>query len=981
MKEDVKNIADRVEPVPEEIVPLALRKNSASVGLFKDEFRAAQRMRNTGGIFIPEVVRTAYPPDKAPHSQAANPAPSYTKTAEQRHMPRKALGPGHLNQPSIQPPRSASRGRHTYDFSETTLNIPGQDYVLARSQRRGSVSPTRRSPSPVKSRPISALDASFQNRLNSASGRPLAASMTNKGTSASQRSTSAHRESGLGSTAASQGHSAMTYTSDSRLPTISSQSPNRGQRPFSAVSDVDDAFFIRDVDEGLANEPSSRPVSSMPKHRNPAMPPGQGTVNSRTGTSTSRATACLSATRYDGLHSKAIPSGRDTKPGQGLPRADYVWNVKVPAGSVITSPSSALSSARQHVRAASASLRKYAMPQTPSAMSTIGTTYARRPKAPYSGDASLPTPSERIASNYTPSARGLSPRMLEFLMPGGIKPGAVGRLPIPEWHEVDGAEILDGAPEADGVMTATRKHMAFMPLELFDNLEYERHSPEEWVQLGAASGGTPAETKIYQVQGGTYEWVPCSVIEWVEEERSFQVLLEGKKPKMVKRLNLRFKAEDPHMFETRILKSKEERDKAEAELRFYFYLDSQTAEDVVHTYDFHKALAKIAGQVPTLQPNVLEPVGRVLIDDCVDYYERGVRRSTLEYRRKDPMEEGRLLVLRLPPNRVKPPASAYGMLSITPDGAPAGLGPSTPFYSLVNWANATAFCAVPSLQNAMTQIEEVATAIREQPLWCLSPITPDFRACVGVGAFSVAEAGRPPYPLDKFEAMQLSHQRQLMQALNIVENSELVEVINSNREEYQDKDAGPSNVQKALLVLTKMKLADAVHSMLQYSAEAYSAHMENYMRLEPVSLDKTGYGGIGEVFSSGALLKQLKPPPDSDEEVGESPEEEKQCLIQLVPSMDAVRNVAAGQFVAVGERPEEEKQCLIQLVPSMDAVRTVAAGQFGDMFDSMTQIMDPYTAYGYEDKQLCGVDEWLKDAQLAKCRKRVHNVVEEGISR
>ena len=45
-----------------------------------------------------------------------------------------------------------------------------------------------------------------------------------------------------------------------------------------------------------------------------------------------------------------------------------------------------------------------------------------------------------------------------------------------------------------------------------------------------------------------------------------------------------------------------------------------------------------------LTPSVLGPVGRVLVDDCSDYYERAVRRCTVEYRRLDPLEEGRLKV-------------------------------------------------------------------------------------------------------------------------------------------------------------------------------------------------------------------------------------------------------------------------------------------------------------------------------------------------
>lgn len=45
--------------------------------------------------------------------------------------------------------------------------------------------------------------------------------------------------------------------------------------------------------------------------------------------------------------------------------------------------------------------------------------------------------------------------------------------------------------------------------------------------------------------------------------------------------------------------------------------------------------------------------------------ERAVKRAILEYRRLDPLEEGRLKVLRLPPPRTKPPTPQNGLLPVT----------------------------------------------------------------------------------------------------------------------------------------------------------------------------------------------------------------------------------------------------------------------------------------------------------------------------
>ena len=70
---------------------------------------------------------------------------------------------------------------------------------------------------------------------------------------------------------------------------------------------------------------------------------------------------------------------------------------------------------------------------------------------------------------------------------------------------MDERDAEGGVPEADGVLAATRQHMSFMPLELFDNIEYEQHTPEEWVELG-------------KEQGVSF-WFVCFLLRDVEYER------------------------------------------------------------------------------------------------------------------------------------------------------------------------------------------------------------------------------------------------------------------------------------------------------------------------------------------------------------------------------------------------------------------------------------------------------------------------------
>lgn len=203
----------------------------------------------------------------------------------------------------------------------------------------------------------------------------------------------------------------------------------RTTRPMSALhNDLGD--FIQEVgdDERFANEGTalSRPISAYPVPRTKSQAASQAAAQGAAAGS-----GRVAAVQAQGSNKK--PASR---PGQraGLASAALrPWTSKQ-AGMVETVSETATAGAMQHLRAASAALRKYAVPPNPSAISGVATTYARKPRAPYNNDINTPTPSERIANNMSPLARGLSPRTLEILSPGGISPTALGSLPHPTWQ-------------------------------------------------------------------------------------------------------------------------------------------------------------------------------------------------------------------------------------------------------------------------------------------------------------------------------------------------------------------------------------------------------------------------------------------------------------------------------------------------------------------------------------------------------------------
>ncbi|KAG2427037.1 hypothetical protein HYH02_014682 [Chlamydomonas schloesseri] len=960
-----QSLADRVEPVPDAILPNALRNSPASVGLFKEEFRAAQRLRSSESVFIPEVLRTTHPPDLPPQGVAAAPAPTYVVQPGARPpTAKKAIGPGALSRPtSGLPSRSLSGGRPAGggpDLQES-LNKPGADWLLTRQTRPTSPNKPR---NPTDVRPTSALDLGLHARVatsyaasaakavgldvpaaaitnpagSTLSGRtslrsPSPGSRTASAVAAVVAAAAVHADGASGAVAAAGGLQTATSARLPRIPSpgtyaaeqaaaaaaaaattggsaalaaaAAAAAARHSGRPVSAApSDI--GAFIQEVadDEKFANEGTafSRPISAYPT-RGPGAPGGAAATNGKPPPG------------------PAAGRGRGA-PGGGLPTSALrPWTSKR-AGLVDTTTDAATAGAVQHLRAASASLRKYALPPQPTALSGVATTYARKPRAPYTKDINTPTPSERIANNLSPLARGLSPRTLEVLAPGGVSPSALGPLPHPTWREVDDPELLDGVPEADGVHTAARKHMAYMPLELFDDLDYEAASPEEWVALGAEQGGTPAETMMYMVASDSYEWMPCQVVGWDAADRMFVVTYEsaagtGTKTKKVKRLNLRFLAEDPVLFERRVMAAKAAREEAESELRLFFYLDSLALVEVLHTYNYAAALERAAAQVRGLSPETLVRLTPDLLDDAADYFERAVKSAVLEYRRLDPMEEGRLKVLRVPPRRARPPAPAFGMLPLLPPGREELEGPPVAFADVLAWARGHLYSGVGPLHAALVGLNELRGHVGDQLLWCMAPLSAAFKA-MGGNDFDLTDAGVLPFPLRKWEALQHAHLRRVLKFVEVKmitacrmlsRDSPLAAILNDGRSYagakrggansegleglYDDEEdhydpygdaygngggggggggshrsggAGAGGVEEEALsethanLLRRLGLAmgAAAHSLLQDSAAAFADTLESFQKYEPtVATAKEGdlpYGVVRERFACGTFL-------------------------------------------------------------------------------------------------------------------------------
>lgn len=217
------------------------------------------------------------------------------------------------------------------------------------------------------------------------------------------------------------------------------------------------------------------------------------------------------------------------------------------------------------------------------------------------------TPSERIGQLYTPSAVGMSPRLMASTgLPSGrepINPGTVvlgasaratsGATTVPKTGgrtEV----VLAGGPTTQGSAkpskashwgeygTAEEKQSPSLPIEWFDAPGSD--DPSVWE---AASPTAPLGGQSRYLSAGQWEWRPCSVVGYEPEARLFTIRWKGRDgdgsgsgEKRVRRLNLCLDGDDLAAFEQRGAEARQLRKRAEEAMRLSSYVDGAPAGEM-----------------------------------------------------------------------------------------------------------------------------------------------------------------------------------------------------------------------------------------------------------------------------------------------------------------------------------------------------------------------------------------------------------------
>jgi len=124
----------------------------------------------------------------------------------------------------------------------------------------------------------------------------------------------------------------------------------------------------------------------------------------------------------------------------------------------------------------------------------------------------------------------------------------------------------------------------WLPIEPFDDLEYDCRLPAEWLELGIDEEGNfspiPAEG-LCRNDDGSCEWKAVLIETWDEDREVYtgQWDRTGEYVELT-RINLLFNSEDPRIFAQRVAQAHQERIFADSQIRYNFFVDNMPTEEL-----------------------------------------------------------------------------------------------------------------------------------------------------------------------------------------------------------------------------------------------------------------------------------------------------------------------------------------------------------------------------------------------------------------
>eukprot|EP00741_Cyanophora_paradoxa_P002452 tig00000076_g2377.t1 len=207
--------------------------------------------------------------------------------------------------------------------------------------------------------------------------------------------------------------------------------------------------------------------------------------------------------------------------------------------------------------------------------------------------ADVPTvpPSSELENVVLPSGEfhplALEPKVMAPYHPG---PGKTPRkIEIERKKRLFAAQRIEQLLEERGVtsepptVNGGPSFVSFLPLEAFDDTEFECRRPQEWMAMamdGNVLRGVPGKALRTDANGES-RWISCRMLDVNIEKNTYLVEWADTKDQIfVHRINLCFDAEDPFNFANRVASAHRARSQAEADLRYHLFIDGMPTDEI-----------------------------------------------------------------------------------------------------------------------------------------------------------------------------------------------------------------------------------------------------------------------------------------------------------------------------------------------------------------------------------------------------------------
>ncbi|EFC47930.1 hypothetical protein NAEGRDRAFT_78559 [Naegleria gruberi] len=244
-------------------------------------------------------------------------------------------------------------------------------------------------------------------------------------------------------------------------------------------------------------------------------------------------------------------------------------------------------------------------------------------------------------------------------------PGAIPRQVIVErlrrqYEQQDIEELLrNEGIDYSKPITPERKYELYLPLDAFDNTDFDIRQPHEWIKQGLDEDGkfiyVPA--MALQAKEGVGNWHYCKVYDVDEVNNKYLVDFVNQEGNRIwlPRIYVMFLAENPVNFAKRVAHAHKSRKVAESLIRYFLYIEHMPSDDSSPlTEDQSQNIRRLGCDSKRLREKLYDSTTDDILEEIIIEYQAVANRMIFDKNMKDPLQKDLFKNLELPEEFLDP---------------------------------------------------------------------------------------------------------------------------------------------------------------------------------------------------------------------------------------------------------------------------------------------------------------------------------------